>query len=159
MVTNLQRHSGDLENGSKLVRKALSQRLIWSWILRKRCVWRSTTTALHCNWWYYILLLLLLLSLLLLIFLCCWSLFWWCLIAVAVAVYLLGRFFDVVFVGWWQGRFWVMSLKFCFILWCRTGHYGLRYTLREIHMKLIPGAEKGLLCALPANNDFRNSLL
>ena len=66
------------------------------------------------------LLLLLLLSLLLLIFLCCWSLWWWCLIAVAGAVYLLGRFFDVVFVGWWQGRFWVMSLKFCFILWCKS---------------------------------------
>ena len=105
------------------------------------------------------LLLLLLLSLLLQIFLCCWSLWWWCLIAVAGALYLLGLFFDVVFVGWFQGRFWVMSLKICFILWCRTGYYGLRYTLREIHMKLIPGAEKGLLCALLANKDFRNSLL
>ena len=45
MVTNLQRHSGNLENGSELVRKALSQRLIWSWILRKRCVWRSTVVV------------------------------------------------------------------------------------------------------------------
>ena len=41
----LQRHSGNLENGSELVRKALSQRLIWSWILRKRCVWRSTVVV------------------------------------------------------------------------------------------------------------------
>ena len=25
--------------------------------LRKRCAWRSTTTAVHCNWWYYIFVL------------------------------------------------------------------------------------------------------
>jgi hypothetical protein len=44
------------------------------------------------------------------------------------------------------------------------GPQGLAFTMdtsleTNLYMKLIPGAEKGLLCALLANNDFRNSLL